>query len=227
MEPSKVAADEARRIAQHEKIKEKLEDDVHDRIAEKAKAATPGDQAQLGSVATGLKQKAAAEVLETEGELERARSLGRVSQVIDYVFFLAYSLIGLEIVLELLAARQSSGFKQLLDAVTTPLLAPFRGLMPGPLSTVGEVGPGNHDPPARLDVGRTPVQLCTLVFSAISAEVTDSRGPDPRGSSKARGTPSRTPDGPDQPGRSVHLRAERVVDRGKIPPVPGVSRVRR
>ena len=132
MEPSKVAADEARRIAQHEKIKEKLEDDVHDRIAEKAKAATPGDQAQLGSVATGLKQKAAAEVLETEGELERARSLGRVSQVIDYVFFLAYSLIGLEIVLELLAARQSSGFKQLLDAVTTPLLAPFRGLMPDP-----------------------------------------------------------------------------------------------
>jgi uncharacterized protein YggT (Ycf19 family) len=41
-------------------------------------------------------------------------------------------LIGLEIGLELLGARQSSGFKRFLDTVTTPILGPFRGLLPDP-----------------------------------------------------------------------------------------------
>jgi uncharacterized protein YggT (Ycf19 family) len=83
-------------------------------------------------VAARLKHKATAEVAETESELERARRSLRVSQVVDYVFFLIYGLIGLEIALELFGARQSSGFKRFLDAVTWPLLAPFRGLMPDP-----------------------------------------------------------------------------------------------
>lgn len=63
---------------------------------------------------------------------ERAASVSRVAQVIDYVFFIVFSLIGLEIVLELLGARQSSGFKQFLDAVTAPLVQPFAGLLPNP-----------------------------------------------------------------------------------------------
>ncbi len=65
-------------------------------------------------------------------DADRARTTTRVMQVIDYVFFLVYSLIGLEIVLDLLGARESSGFKRFLDAVTWPLLAPFRGLLPTP-----------------------------------------------------------------------------------------------
>ena len=56
----------------------------------------------------------------------------RPSQFVDYGFYLIYGLIGLEIILEFLAARQSSGFKQFLDAVTTPFLAPFKGLMADP-----------------------------------------------------------------------------------------------
>jgi uncharacterized protein YggT (Ycf19 family) len=132
MNTDKVAADEARRIAQHERIKEKLEDDVHARIARKASEATPTEHAEMEGVAARLKHKAAAEVVETEGELDKARRMMRVSQVVDYVFFLIYGLIGLEIVLELLGARQSNGFKRLLDTITTPLLGPFRGLMPDP-----------------------------------------------------------------------------------------------
>jgi uncharacterized protein YggT (Ycf19 family) len=132
MNPDRVAEDEARRISQHERIKGKLEEDVHARIEREAAASTPADQADVRGVASGLKRKAAEEVTETENELARARSLGRTSQVVDYVFFLIYGLIGLEIVLELLGARQSSGFKRLLDNVTWPMLAPFRGLMPDP-----------------------------------------------------------------------------------------------
>lgn len=86
----------------------------------------------MGSVATSLKRKAAAEVVETESELERARRVARVSQVVDYLFVLIYGPVGLEIGLPLLGAHQSSGFKRFLDALTTPLLGPFRGLMPDP-----------------------------------------------------------------------------------------------
>lgn len=132
MDPQAVAADEARRIAQHELVKGKLEEDVHARIARESAASSPAEQAEVKSVAAGLKQKATAEVAETEGELQRARHLTRVSQVGEYVFFVIYGLIGLEIVLELFGARQTSGFKRFLDAVTLPLLGPFRGLMPDP-----------------------------------------------------------------------------------------------
>ena len=132
MDPHKVAADESRRIAQHERIKGKLEEDVHARIEREARDASPAEQAEVESVAARLKHKATAEVAETESELERARRSLRISQVVDYVFFLIYGLIGLEIALELFGARQSSGFKRFLDTVTWPLLAPFRGLMPDP-----------------------------------------------------------------------------------------------
>jgi uncharacterized protein YggT (Ycf19 family) len=132
MNPDRVAEDEARRISQHERIKGKLEEDVHARIEREAASSTPADEVDVRGVASGLKRKAAEEVTETENELARARSLGRTSQVVDYVFVLIYGLIGLEIVLELLGARQSSGFKRLLDDVTWPMLAPFRGLMPDP-----------------------------------------------------------------------------------------------
>lgn len=132
MEPQRTADDEARRIAQHERIKARLEEDVHGRIAREAAASTPTEQAELESVAAGLKRKAAAEVTETEADLDRARRMTRVSQVVDYVFFVLYGLIGLEIALELLGARQSSGFKRFLDALTLLPLGPFRGLMRDP-----------------------------------------------------------------------------------------------
>jgi uncharacterized protein YggT (Ycf19 family) len=39
-------------------------------------------------------------------------------------------LIGFEFVLEVFAARDRNGFKQLLDALTDPFLGPFRTLLP-------------------------------------------------------------------------------------------------
>jgi len=132
MDPNSLADDEARRSAQHEGVKAKLEADVHARITKESAATSPAEQAEVKSVAAGLKHKATAEVAETEGELQRARSTTRVAQVGEYVFYLIYGLIGLEIALELFGARQASGFKRFLDTVTFPLLGPFRGLMPDP-----------------------------------------------------------------------------------------------
>ena len=137
MDSKRIAVDEARRITQHERIKGKLEEDVHARIAQEAANSSPAEQAEVESVAAGLKHKATAEVAETEGDLGRARRVTRVSQVVDYVFFVIYGLIGLEIALELFGARQASVFKRFLDVVTFPVLAPFRGLMRDP--TLGSV----------------------------------------------------------------------------------------
>jgi uncharacterized protein YggT (Ycf19 family) len=131
MEDQRMANDEARRIAQHERIKEKLEKGVHARIAQEA-AQDFSEQADVESVAAELKRKAAVEVIEVETDLDRARRLTRVSQVVDYVFFVLYGLIGLEIILDLFGARQGSGFKRFLDAVTLPALGPFRGLLHDP-----------------------------------------------------------------------------------------------
>ncbi len=132
MDTHNLAADDARRVSQHEQIKGKLGDEVHERIAQKASTSSPAEQAEVESVAAGLKHRATAEVAETETELGRARRMTRVSQVVDYVFYVIYGLIGLEFALALFGARQASVFKRFLDAVTLPVLGPFRGLMPDP-----------------------------------------------------------------------------------------------
>jgi uncharacterized protein YggT (Ycf19 family) len=132
MDPNAVATDEARRVAQHEAVKAKLQADVQARIGAESATSSGSDQAAVKSVAAGLRKEATSEVAEAEGALQRARSSTRVSQVADYAFYLVYGLIGLEIVLELFGARQASGFKRFLDTLTWPLLAPFKGLMPDP-----------------------------------------------------------------------------------------------
>ena len=64
--------------------------------------------------------------------MERGQAVARVSQVVDYVFYLVYGIIGMEIVLDALGARQTAAFKQFVDAIASPFLLPFRGLMPDP-----------------------------------------------------------------------------------------------
>jgi uncharacterized protein YggT (Ycf19 family) len=128
----KLAADEAQRIAQHEAVKGQVRDKVHAEIAREADEVTPADRAKAEALAGTLKQKAVTEVAATETELERGKAVARVSQVVDYVFYVVYGIIALEILLEALGASEGAGFKQFVDAIAAPLLAPFRGLMPDP-----------------------------------------------------------------------------------------------
>jgi hypothetical protein len=44
-----------------------------------------------------MKQQAISEISRAESELGRAKSAARISQVVDYVFYLIYGVIGLEI----------------------------------------------------------------------------------------------------------------------------------
>ncbi len=106
-------------------------------IRQSAEESTAAERTSAEALADTLKKKAVREVAEGETELERAKTTARISQVVDYIFYLVYGLIGLEIALELLGAREGAPFKQVIDALTAPLVAPFRGLMPDP--GVGQV----------------------------------------------------------------------------------------
>ena len=134
MEDEKLAVDESERLAEHEAIKRDARRGVHEEIARHADHLDERDRTQAAEVGENLKSKAMTEVVETENELERARVIARVSQIVDYIFYLIYGLIGLEIILDLLGARESNSFNRLIDRLSSPFLAPFRGLMSDPAS---------------------------------------------------------------------------------------------
>jgi len=128
----KLAADEARRIAQHESVKGEVREKVHAEIARKTGERSPADEANAEALAESLKRKAVREVATTEAELDRGQAAARASQIVDFLFYVVYGIIGLEIVLDAIGARQSAGFKQFIDTMATPFLAPFKGLLPNP-----------------------------------------------------------------------------------------------
>ena len=126
-----VDVDETERIRQHEEIKGDVRRSVHSEIAGQA-AAAPVDRTREAAAAQTLKQKAVDEVAGTERELARGRTAARGSQVLDYLFFLVYGIVGVATVLEMIGARESSGFKQFMDTLAYPFVAPFRGIMNDP-----------------------------------------------------------------------------------------------
>ena len=135
---NKLAMEEARRAAQHEAVKSDIEAEVHGEIAANAqRAAKPQESQQIRQVAGDFRSKAVDEVIETEREVQRSRGLARVSQVVDYIFYVIYALLGMRFLLALLAARSSAGFVQFIVAVTNPFYAPFRGIVSSPSTDGG------------------------------------------------------------------------------------------
>ncbi len=131
-EQQKIAEDEARRLGQHEAIKREVREEVHDEIRDLTDHGEAVARTRVRDVAHDLKDHAVAEVAATELELGRARAAARTAQIVDYVFSLVYGVVGLMFVLDLVGARDSSGFMRFMNVVSAPLLAPFKGLMPDP-----------------------------------------------------------------------------------------------
>ena len=132
MTDSTVAADEARRVAQHEAMKSRVERDVNADIQHRAGTGGAGESEKLAQVADRLRGGAIDEVTGKDREVTVARGLARGSGVIDYVFFLIYGLLGVRLVLALVAARSGNGFVRLIQAVTDPFYGMFRGIVPSP-----------------------------------------------------------------------------------------------
>jgi hypothetical protein len=135
---NKLAMEEARRAAQHEAVKADIESEVHGEIAaHAAETASPGQSSQIKEVAGEFRSKAVNEVVETEREVGRSRGVARISQIVDYIFYVIYALLGMRFLLALLAARSSAGFVQFIVAVTNPFYAPFRGIVGSPTTDGG------------------------------------------------------------------------------------------
>jgi len=133
----KLAADEARRSVQHDSVKAQVEGEVQSEIADQAQAPAPGESQRIQQVAGEFRSKAVNEVVATEHEVERGRGAARVSQVIDYIFFVIYALLGMRFLLALMAARSTAGFVQFIIAVTNPFYLPFKGIVASPSTDQG------------------------------------------------------------------------------------------
>src|SRR5262245_6573806 len=138
MEDDKLALEESRRAAQHEAVKAQVEGDVQARISERAaQSSAAGEERRINQVAGDFRAKAVDEVVGTEREVQRSRGRARVSQVVDYVFYVIYALLGMRFLLALLAARSSAGFVQFIVAVSNPFYVPFRGIVASPSTDQG------------------------------------------------------------------------------------------
>ena len=138
MSDDKLAIEEARRAAQHESVKSQVEGDVQADIGARASAQrTPHESAQIDQVAGEFRSKAVNEVIDTEREVERSRGLARISQIVDYIFWVIYALLGMRFLLALLAARSTAGFVQFIVTVSNPFYLPFRGIVASPSTDGG------------------------------------------------------------------------------------------
>lgn len=123
---------EERKILQHQAAKDAVRNEVNAQIGNKVTEANSANQSDVSAVADNLRQRTVAEIGSRETSLERASSAARISQIIDYVFYLIYGVITLEIVLDVIGASNTNGFKSFLNSITAPLLMPFNKLMPNP-----------------------------------------------------------------------------------------------
>lgn len=133
----KLASEEARRSVQHESVKAQVEGEVQSEIASQAQVPAPGESPRIKEVAGQFRSKAVDEVIDTEREVERGRGAARVSQVIDYIFYVIYALLGMRFLLALMAARSTAGFVQFIVTVTNPFYLPFKGIVASPSTDQG------------------------------------------------------------------------------------------
>lgn len=137
MTDDKLAIDEAQRAANHEAIKSGVKADVGNEIAAKAAAQSRSDAVRTSDLAEDMRHKAVAEVAQTESEIQRGRFVARISQFVDYAFFLIYGLLIVRFLLELFAAREGNSFVQFLKSISGPFFSPFRGIVASPTTPEG------------------------------------------------------------------------------------------
>ncbi len=126
---NKLARDESQRAENYEAIKSDVKAEIGGEIAADAQHPTPEAAQHIENLAGGMRQKAVDEVVHTGGEVERGRFIARVSQIVDYIFYLIYGLLAIRLMLALFAANNSSAFVQLIKDITDPFYAPFKGIV--------------------------------------------------------------------------------------------------
>lgn len=137
MVDDKLLRDEEQRAANYEAIKSNVKAEVGGEIAVDAQQPTASEAGAIENIAGDMRQKAVHEVVQTEREVERGRFVARISQIIDYLFFIVYGLLTIRLMLALFAARSSAGFVVFIRDMTDPFYAPFKGIVPSPTTPEG------------------------------------------------------------------------------------------
>lgn len=132
----KLLIDEERRATQYEAVKGGVEAEVGNEILARADRTTANDSAKMNQIAGEMKSEAMDEVVDTKKQVETSRTMARISQFVDYAFFLLYALLLVRFVLALLAAKSNNGFVQFIKTISAPFYAPFTNIVPSP-STEG------------------------------------------------------------------------------------------
>lgn len=127
-QPNTLLLDDERRLEQYESVKDSARNEIEAQVKQQADRLTAKEQNDVAALGVELKQRALSEVRDTGEELARARVIARVSQVVDYLFFLIYGVISLQVVFDLLGARRGNGIRDFVEAVSSPFLAPFKNL---------------------------------------------------------------------------------------------------
>lgn len=131
MEDSHLAMDEARKELGHEAVKASIDAEVGEKVVQKAeKTTTPQEEKKIEEFAVGLRQKSIGDLASEERRVERGRFVARISQLIDYLFYVVYALLAVRFILALLAAKKSAGFTVLIHNLTDKLYAPFKDIVP-------------------------------------------------------------------------------------------------
>jgi len=136
MSDNKVLVDEARRTAEHQRVRSRVQREVDTEIEAAADRPVREESREVERAGAKLRSRALDEAVGTEREVARGRHTARVAQFVDYAFWLLYGLLGIRLVLALIGARPRAGFVQAIQAITNPLYAPFRGILPN-LTTEG------------------------------------------------------------------------------------------
>jgi uncharacterized protein YggT (Ycf19 family) len=137
MVDDKLAVDEAERSVNYEAVKSGIKSQVSGEIYGEAVQSDLDQRAAVEETADRMRRRAVDEIVDTEREVGRARGAARISQIVDYIFFLIYGLLAIRLLLALFAARESAGFFKFIKAITDPIYAPFRGIVPSPSTPEG------------------------------------------------------------------------------------------
>jgi uncharacterized protein YggT (Ycf19 family) len=108
-----------------------------DRLAAEAGTPTVTELRREEKVAANLRRKALDDVVVTERAVGQARGAARISQFVDYFFYVIYALLAVRVGLALMAGNPEAGFYRFIRAVTAPLYAPFRGIVESPSDPAG------------------------------------------------------------------------------------------
>jgi uncharacterized protein YggT (Ycf19 family) len=128
MNDDKLEREEAQRAANYEAVKSNIKSDVSAEFGADARTRRHDDNVER--MADEMRARSISEIEETDQEVQRGRVVARISQVIDYIFFLIYGLLAIRLILALFAAREGNDFVQFIRSITDPLYAPFKGIVP-------------------------------------------------------------------------------------------------